>query len=188
MGNILFIAEYLALQCTSHALKHLAVIGIAPCDLEGHDLSLMVVVQVELEAKEPSHGGAVPLGQSFEHPVAADVCVVADRQLGAINKIDPTFLVFRPGDTFREPCDLGQDGFSGGDPCKGASLGIVVFYKTVDFADQFLDVGEGATSNRLLGNQSKPAFHATQRQPAVPPGWRFSSHQASWLLLAVPLR
>ena len=27
----------------------------------------------------------------------------------------------------REPWDLGQDGFSGGDPCKGASLGIVVF-------------------------------------------------------------
>ena len=68
-------------------------------------------------------------------------------------------LVFRPGDTFTEPCDLGQDGFSSGDPCKGASLGIVVFYKTVDFANQFLDVGEGATSNCLLGNQSKPAFH-----------------------------
>ena len=39
------------------------------------------------------------------------------------------------------------------------SLGIVVFYKAVVFADQFLYAGEGATSNRLLGNQSKPAFH-----------------------------
>ena len=68
-------------------------------------------------------------------------------------------LVFCPGNTFTEPCGLGQDGFSSGDPCKGASLGIDLFYKTVDFADQFLEVGEGATSNCLLANQSKPAFH-----------------------------
>ena len=32
------------------------------------------------------------MGQSFEHPVAADAGVVADRQLGAISKIDPTLL------------------------------------------------------------------------------------------------
>ena len=68
-------------------------------------------------------------------------------------------LVFCPGATFREPCDLGQDGFSGGDPCKEASLGIDVFYRIVDFADHFLDVGKGARSNRWLGNQSKLAFH-----------------------------
>ena len=68
-------------------------------------------------------------------------------------------LVLGPRNRFTEPWDLGQDGFSGGDPCKGASLAIVVFNKTVDLADQSLDIREGATSNDLLGNQSKPAFH-----------------------------
>ena len=67
--------------------------------------------------------------------------------------------VFGPRNRFTEPWDLGQGGFSGGDPCKGASLVIVVFNKTIDLTDQCLDVGEGATSNGLLGNQSKPAFH-----------------------------
>ena len=67
--------------------------------------------------------------------------------------------MFRPGNGFTEPCDLGQDGFSSGDPCKGASLGSVVFYEALVFADQFLHLGEGATSHCLLSNQSKPAFH-----------------------------
>ncbi len=67
--------------------------------------------------------------------------------------------VFGPGNRFTELWDPGQDGFSGGNPCKGASLAIVVFNKTVDLTDQCLDVGEGATSNGLLGNQSRPAVH-----------------------------
>ena len=73
-----------------------------------------------------------------------------------LNISDP---VFDPQNRFTEPWDLGQDGCSGGDPCKGASLAIVVFNKTADLTDQWLDVGEGATSNGLLGNQSKPAVH-----------------------------
>ena len=36
--------------------------------LESHGLTLMVDVQVELEAKEPAHGGVAPLGHSFSTP------------------------------------------------------------------------------------------------------------------------
>ena len=36
---------------------------LAPCDLEGHDLALVVNGQMELEAKEPAHGSAVLLQQ-----------------------------------------------------------------------------------------------------------------------------
>ena len=69
-----------------------AVIGIAACDLESHDLTLMIDEQVELEAKEPAHGGEAPLCQSLDHPVVPDTWLVADRQLGAVGKIDPGSL------------------------------------------------------------------------------------------------
>ena len=62
--------------------------SIVPCDLEGHGLALVADGQVELEAKELTHGGAAPLGQPSEHPVATDAGVVADRQLGAIDKVE----------------------------------------------------------------------------------------------------
>ena len=55
------ISKYLAPESGDHALQHLAVVGIAPCDLEGHDLALMVNDQVELDAKETSPGRCGPV-------------------------------------------------------------------------------------------------------------------------------
>ncbi len=41
-----------------------------------------------LKPKNWTHGGAAPLGQPSEHPVATDAGVVADRQLCAIDKVE----------------------------------------------------------------------------------------------------
>ena len=71
----------------------MAVIRIAPCDLDGHGLALVIDKQTELEAKEPAHSSIIPLGQPLEHPVPPDPSVVTDRQLGAIDKV---ILVFWP--------------------------------------------------------------------------------------------
>ena len=65
--------------------------SIAPCNLDGHDLALVMDKQAELEAKEPAHSGTILLGQPLEHPVPPDPSVVTDRQLGAIDKM---ILVF----------------------------------------------------------------------------------------------
>ncbi len=44
--------------------------GIAPCDLDGHDLAMVVDGQMELEAQEPVPGGVAPP----EHLILADLC------------------------------------------------------------------------------------------------------------------
>ncbi len=54
LGNGSPIAKYLARRAAGHGLQRLAVIRLAPYDLEGHDLALVVNGQMELEAKEPS--------------------------------------------------------------------------------------------------------------------------------------
>lgn len=73
-------------RAAGHGLQRLGIIGIASCDLEGHDLALVVDGQVALEAKEPAHGGAAPLDQPLEHPVSPDPYIVTDHQLGAIDR------------------------------------------------------------------------------------------------------
>ena len=78
-ADVALISEYLAPQCADHGLQWLAIIHIAACDLECPDLALMVNEQVELEAKEPTHATAAPLGQVSEHLVATDACVIANR-------------------------------------------------------------------------------------------------------------
>ena len=91
LGSVSPIANHLAPECGGHGLQRLVVIGIALCDLDGHDLALVVDGQMELEAKAPAHRGGAPLGQPLEHPVPPDPCVMTDRQLGAIDKVGPVF-------------------------------------------------------------------------------------------------
>ena len=52
----------------------------------------MVDGQMELEAQEPAQGGATTPGQSSEDPVAADGCIVAECQLGAVSRVDAVLL------------------------------------------------------------------------------------------------
>ncbi len=47
---------------------------------------------MQLEAKEPTHGGMPARSQSFEGAIAADALVGADRQFGAVSNIDASFL------------------------------------------------------------------------------------------------
>ena len=83
-----FISKDLPLQSSGHVLKQFAVVTASICDREGRDLALVVDEQMELEAKEPAHGAAATLGHPLEEPVAADSCIVADRQLGTVGKVD----------------------------------------------------------------------------------------------------
>ena len=88
LGNIAFISKDLPLQSSGHILKRVAVVSAAIRNPEGHDLALVIDEQMELEAKEPAHGGTTTLGQPLEDPVPADSCIVADRQLGTVGKVD----------------------------------------------------------------------------------------------------
>ena len=56
--EIALIRKDLPVQGSSQALKWFAVIGAAVGHPEGLELALVVDAQVELEAREPAHGGA----------------------------------------------------------------------------------------------------------------------------------
>ncbi len=92
LRNAAFIAERLAFQLGNHGLKRLAVVGVSRRDLDGHDLTLVVDDQMQLEPEKPPHGASAPLGQSLEDLVPVDPCVVADSELGAVHKTDSGFL------------------------------------------------------------------------------------------------
>ena len=70
--------------------------GISGRDPYCHDLALVIDHQMELEAKEPTHGTAAPLGHSSQHFVLSTPCVMTDGQLGAIHKVDATPLSTKP--------------------------------------------------------------------------------------------
>ena len=61
-----------------------------------HGLALVIDHQMELEPKEPTHGTAAPLGHSSEHLVLSAPCVMTNRQLGAIHKVDAAPLTSKP--------------------------------------------------------------------------------------------
>ena len=88
LGQIAFISKDLPLQSSTQGLKRVAVVTASICDPEGHDLALVVDEEMELEAKEPAHGGTITPGHPLEDPVPADSCIVADRQLGTVSKVD----------------------------------------------------------------------------------------------------
>ena len=88
LGQIAFISKDLPLQSSTQGLKRFAVVSAASRNPEGHDLALVIDEQMELEAKEPAHGGTTTPGQPLADPVPADSCIVADRQLGTVDKVD----------------------------------------------------------------------------------------------------
>lgn len=55
-------------------------------------VAAMPVSRWSLKPKNQAHGGATTLGQSSEDPVAADGCIVAEGQLGAVSKVDAGLL------------------------------------------------------------------------------------------------
>ena len=88
LGKVALISKDLPLQSSRQGLKWFSVITAFICDAEGHDLALVIDEQMELEAKEPAHGGTTTLGHPLADPVPADACIVADCQLGAVGKVD----------------------------------------------------------------------------------------------------
>jgi hypothetical protein len=67
-------------------------------------------------------------------------------------------LVWFPTNNFRNPFNLGEDRIGGGGPQERAGAAIVVGDIGVDALDQFLDVAEGPTADRLLGDAAEPAL------------------------------
>src|SRR5688572_25946944 len=62
---------------------------IAGGQLQGDDLMAVVEDEVQLEAEEPAHRGLAALGQTGEDLVPVDAMIVADRQGGGVDVIDP---------------------------------------------------------------------------------------------------
>ena len=62
LGNIALISKDLPLQSSGHLLKRFAVVSASIRNSEGHDLDLVIDEQMDLEAKEPAHGGW------YDHP------------------------------------------------------------------------------------------------------------------------
>ena len=87
-GNMALISKDLPLQSSGHILKWFAVVTAAIRNPESRDPALVTDEEMELEAKEPAHGGTTTPGQPLEDPVPADSCIVAARQLGTVGKVD----------------------------------------------------------------------------------------------------
>src|SRR6187549_993184 len=62
---------------------------LAGGQLQGDDLMAGVEDEVPLEAEEPAHRGLAPLGQTGEDLVPVDTMIVADRQGGGVDVIEP---------------------------------------------------------------------------------------------------
>ena len=73
-------------------------------------------------------------------------------------ELDTPLLVFRPGNKFAKPFDLGEDGLCGRDPDEGGCPAVVVFDEGVDAVGELLDAGEGAAADGLLGDDAEPAL------------------------------
>ena len=56
---------------------------------QGDDLIVGVEDEVPLEAEEPAHRGLAALGQIGKHLVPANAMIVADRQGGGIDVVEP---------------------------------------------------------------------------------------------------
>ena len=75
LGNMALISKDLPLQSSGHILKRFAVVSASIRNPEGHDPALVIDAQMELEAKEPAHGGRTTLGHPLENLVPADACI-----------------------------------------------------------------------------------------------------------------
>ena len=91
LGDVALITKHLALQASSQCCQPVTVMDVGGRDPYRHDLALVLDHQMELEAKEPTHGTAAPLGHSSEHFVVSTPCVMTDRQLGAVYKVDASY-------------------------------------------------------------------------------------------------
>ena len=65
------------------------VMDVARGQLQGDDFIVGVEDEVQLEAEEPAHRGLAPLGQTGKDLVPANAMIVADRQGGGIDVVDP---------------------------------------------------------------------------------------------------
>ena len=57
--------------------------------LQGDDLMAVVEDEVQLEAEEPAHRGLATLGQTGKDLVPANTMIIAHRQGGGVDVIDP---------------------------------------------------------------------------------------------------
>src|SRR5918995_1674158 len=62
---------------------------VARGQLQGDDLMAVVEDEVQLEAEEPAHRGLAALGQIGKHLVPANAMIVAHRQGGGIDVVEP---------------------------------------------------------------------------------------------------
>ena len=63
-------------------VQHGAVGRVAGCDLQRHDLAVVVDDKVQLEPIEPPHTRLAACGQAIKDLVAVDATIVADGKLG----------------------------------------------------------------------------------------------------------
>jgi hypothetical protein len=62
---------------------------VARSQLQGDNFIVVVEDEVQFEAKEPAHRGLAALGQIGKHLVSANAMIVADRQGGGIDVVEP---------------------------------------------------------------------------------------------------
>ena len=65
---------------------------IAGGQLQGDDLIVGVEDEVQLEAEEPAHRGLAALGQTGKDLVPANAMIIADRQGGGVDVINPVLV------------------------------------------------------------------------------------------------
>jgi len=66
----------------------LAVVGMARCDLDIEQLTLVIDHQMEFESKAPVHRGFAPSRQASKHLMASDLTVMAHLEAAAIDEAD----------------------------------------------------------------------------------------------------
>ena len=89
LADIALVAEQLAGQLTGQRWDRRGVMDIAGGQLQGDDFIVGVEDEVQLEAEEPAHRGLAALGQTGKDLVPANAMIIADRQGGEVDVVEP---------------------------------------------------------------------------------------------------
>src|SRR3954462_12597872 len=89
LADITLVAEQLADQVAGQRRDRRGVMDVARGQLQGDNFIAVVEDEVQFEAEEPAHRGLAALGQIGENLVPADAMIIADRQRGGIDVVEP---------------------------------------------------------------------------------------------------
>lgn len=95
-ADIALVSEQFPRQIFGDVSQHGRVGCVAGCDLDGHDLALVVDHKVQFKPVKPAHARLASGGHALEDLVTADAAVVADGELGGVSKIKTCLFSTQP--------------------------------------------------------------------------------------------